>query len=462
MNPAIFSGRLRGGGEIIEACPIINDFVWEMIWQAPEGNSTIITAINDCVYHQDYSGRCHRIDKNGNTTELPYKFNIADVGFGGSAGIRLIGLTENIIFAYNQAGYASRSLDNGMTWTRLPRDLGVVASGTVGGNMVVEANTTTGAMVAVKGTGYASYSNDFGASWFTLPRGLNTTTTSGTTFERIVNVGNNWIVCGTNGYWSRSLNNGATWTGLVKRPYVFNNYFVEGDAIFLWGAEMARNFTAGDGGWSISAISSLMASNAKMYRIGGNLVITAAGGRNYISYDNGTTWVENLRGYGSSIGGAPNYSGLQANIFKLKNNEIWLYLYDTLNNQVSIMKTFNNGMTWIEQSGTNSSNNDYWKNATPYAQKVNNLMQTNSSRCILIGGHTHNVNLSQISLDSRTVPISYDAGQNWIETTIPDLPTTGVVYCNFARIDDDFFVIIDCPAFWGTPRLFKLTRSSLL
>jgi hypothetical protein len=156
------------------------------------------------------SGAASRTTDDGATwTALPNGLNS---GSTTAAWRGLAGDGEGTFVAVAQSGWAARSTNNGATWTALPRGLntGVNPSWT---SVRTDSN---GVWVAVSGTGHSSRSADNGATWTALPQGLNSGSTTAAFLALATDGLGNWVaMANSNNNSARSADNGATWTALV-------------------------------------------------------------------------------------------------------------------------------------------------------------------------------------------------------------------------------------------------------
>lgn len=103
---------------------------------------------------------------------------------------------DGVWVAGMDAGYATRSIDNGATWSSLPRGLN---AGSNNDKLAIDTNGND-VWYAVGSDGYTSYSEDNGATWSAGTRGLN----SGSTSVDVNDITNDR----TNGRWMSVHNSG--------------------------------------------------------------------------------------------------------------------------------------------------------------------------------------------------------------------------------------------------------------
>lgn len=125
---------------------------------------------------------------------------------------------KGTVIAVANAGWASRSVDNGVTWSPLPQGLN---TGSIN-NLVSLATDTKGVWVAVNSSGFASRSVDNGVTWTALPRGLMSGSTTGTSSGIATDTNGVWVATFATGFASRSIDNGVTWSVLPKGLFTGN------------------------------------------------------------------------------------------------------------------------------------------------------------------------------------------------------------------------------------------------
>ncbi len=115
------------------------------------------------------------------------------------------------------SAYGVRSSDNGLTWTRiLPRWLnsgGSIASE----NIQVIATDDDGIWMVAFNLGRAAKSVDDGVTWTALPRGLGGASPTTRNYNKIMSVGNNTWLAISNNELTRSIDNGSNWSIIVPQ-----------------------------------------------------------------------------------------------------------------------------------------------------------------------------------------------------------------------------------------------------
>jgi hypothetical protein len=219
-------------------------------------------------------------------------------------------------------GVCSRSTDNGATWSELPQALG---SGIALGVMFDIATDRNGVWVAVGGTNslgtvIAMRSTDNGATWSAI--NPNTGQSSGYLYSVDTDRNGVWVITQRDGWASRSIDNGLTWTTL---PRGLNSGFNDNSSLSKVRTDRAGNWCAlafsdlgsarsTDNGATWSALTlpglttdirSLCADGAGNFVAGGTAL-----GNSYRSNDAGAIWTQ----FALSIYG-PDMSALDCDEF---------------------------------------------------------------------------------------------------------------------------------------------------
>lgn len=121
------------------------------------------------------------------------------------------------IFYGQTAGWASRTLDRGTTWTAMVRGLNCGAPDVSTVSILhMDCSEDGQKVVAVFTSGWASMSNDGGATWAALPRGVNTGSLDNLVAVCVSANGQTIIVGNSGGYASISYNGGTSFTALPR------------------------------------------------------------------------------------------------------------------------------------------------------------------------------------------------------------------------------------------------------
>ena len=209
--------------------------------------------------------------------------------------------------------------------------------------------------------GYFSRSIDNGLTW----SGYAQITGWSTNAIRAMTTDNKgvWFVAGDNGTFSKSLDNGATWSNAAT-PLGFGSNTVRGiatDGVRKWivvGDNGQMNISLNDGyNWGTAFTVSGWTTN-NIYTISNNKaiwIIGGAGGLSSISIDRGVTWTAaaQITGFGSNI------------IYSIVNNGITTWMAGGGNGNCCF--SINNGSTWSSvTSGVLSSTNAIYSVATDF------------------------------------------------------------------------------------------------
>lgn len=128
---------------------------------------------------------------------------------GSNVSINGIDTDENGVFVQvGNSGYASRSVDGGITWNALPKGLNSASSTA---NIRAVKTDGNGKWIATHGGEKGSVSTDNGETWSSL-----TFTGLSGSFGAIDTANGTWIAMAGNGYGSRSTDNGVTWVGYTR------------------------------------------------------------------------------------------------------------------------------------------------------------------------------------------------------------------------------------------------------
>lgn len=120
----------------------------------------------------------------------------------------LVYLGSNIFFAGFIGGWASRSANNGASFSNITRGLN---SGSTTASLFDIKTDGAGVLVSGHGSGYAARSVDYGVNWSALPQGLSTGVNG--SWKALATDGNGtWIAAQKFNTASYSLDNGQTWT----------------------------------------------------------------------------------------------------------------------------------------------------------------------------------------------------------------------------------------------------------
>ena len=155
----------------------------------------------------------------------------------------LCGSTGGVWVAVYPDGYASRSIDNGVTWAALPRWLNTTATATTfpGNSLATDSN---GNWVVGFNNGQAAHSGDDGATWTPLTPGLNSGSASPWWRCFAANSNGVFIACGTTGYCARSVDGGVTWAA-APRALNCGSFNQIGYGVEAFGNNFVAVFTGG-------------------------------------------------------------------------------------------------------------------------------------------------------------------------------------------------------------------------
>lgn len=221
---------------------------------------------------------------------LPHYLNS---GASASETINAISNIGNTWMAGLANGYASRSTDNGITWTAATRHLGTGGTGNLG----VSGSGST--FLAYDNSGYASRSTNGGTSWSALIRYLSSGAPSGGIMFIVGDGAGTWVSGFNGGYSSRSVNDGLTWTALPRGlnhggavGWSLNSCATDGNGVWVAGFNDGYASRSIDNGATWSALPRYLNSGAQEAGEQGDIYA--------IETDGNGTWVQGQwRGYAS-------------------------------------------------------------------------------------------------------------------------------------------------------------------
>jgi len=129
------------------------------------------------------------------------------------------------------SGYASRSLDNGLTWTSMGQGLNMGGFARIS---VISTNEDGTWIAAGNTLGYASRSTDNGETWSPLPRNLGLDGVAGEYVSSVYGTkSGTWLAIGNKATTSRSTDDGLTWSR-VTGMNGSNGAVIVGDGKGTW------------------------------------------------------------------------------------------------------------------------------------------------------------------------------------------------------------------------------------
>lgn len=203
-----------------------------------------------------------------------------------SVRLTCLGTDKNGVWILGtEAGAVRRSTDNGATWAP------VTVPGIIGFAPGIRAVTDGLGTWVLAGSTKAARSTDNGVTWVALPDFTNAIYGMATDGNGV------WVACGSNGAIYRSSDNGASW-GSVTSPFgTALVYAVATDGNGVWVAVSSSHYSRStDNGVTWSAVST-SARGFDVATDGDGVWYALGGGDGFVSNNNGVSWTSFTPGF---------------------------------------------------------------------------------------------------------------------------------------------------------------------